>query len=49
MPFCVVKDALLHVKRCPFTLQKGIFHYAKGHVLKTEREIILQKNPIYPF
>jgi len=29
-------------------LQKGIFHYAKGHVLKTEREIILQKNLVCP-
>ncbi len=28
---------LLHFKRCPFTLQKGIFYHVKGHVLQRKR------------
>ena len=31
------KDALLHGKRRPFTLQKGIFYHAKGRLLECER------------
>ena len=37
----LVKDALLHIKRCPFALQKGIFYYLKGHILKTEKDFLL--------
>ena len=29
----LVKDALLHIKRCPFAMQYMPFYNAKGHVL----------------
>ena len=43
MPFCIAKHALLHVKRCPFTLQKGMFYNAKGRRLKSKEERNWQK------
>jgi len=33
----VLKDALLHCKRASFTLQKGMFCNAKGHLLHGKR------------
>ena len=42
----MVKDALLHIKRCPFALQKGIFYFIKEHRLKCLREEFLQKKGI---
>ncbi len=35
MLFCIVKGALLHDKRCPFTLQKTPFCNVKGHLYNT--------------
>jgi len=35
---CVVKDALLHVKRCPFAMQNMPFYKAKGRRLKSRWE-----------
>ena len=42
----MVKDALLHIKRCPFALQKGIFYFIKEHRLKCLWEDFLQKKGI---
>ena len=36
----VLKDALLHCKRASFTLQKGMFCNAKGHLLHGKRASI---------
>ncbi|GEM_PF-1124664 len=41
--FCVVKGRLLHIKRAPFTMQKGIFYNAKDALLKINKESFLQK------
>ena len=41
--FCIVKGRFLHIKRAPFTMQKGIFYNAKDALLKINLELILQK------
>ena len=49
MPFYIAKGRLLHLKRAPFTTQKGIFCNAKDHLLKSNWEITLQETPSIPF
>ena len=45
MLFCLLKDALLHFKRCPFTMQKGVFYIAKGHVLLSYHDFSFTLSP----
>ena len=46
--FYVAKGHLLHIKRAPFTKQKGIFYNAKDALLKFNKEFILQKRAPKP-
>ena len=43
----VVKDALLHCKRASFTLQKGIFCNAKGHLLQCKRALLFSDSDFF--
>ena len=43
----LVKDALLHCKRRPFTHQKMPFCNAKGHLLEAKRACIVFPTTIY--
>ena len=42
MPFYIAKGRLSHLKRAPFTMQKGIFYRAKVHLLFSIYESLLQ-------
>ena len=42
MPFYRAKGRLSHLKRAPFTMQKGIFHFTKNHLLFSIYESLLQ-------
>jgi len=48
MPFYIAKGRLLHLKRAPFTTQKGIFCNAKDALLKNNWEITLHETSSYP-
>ena len=41
VPFYRAKGRLSHLKRAPFTLQKGIFHFTKNHLLFSIYESLL--------
>ena len=42
VPFYRAKGRLLHLKRAPFTMQKGIFYFTKNHLLFPIYESLLQ-------
>ena len=42
VPFYRAKGRLSHLKRAPFTMQKGIFYRVKGHLLFSIYESLLQ-------
>ena len=42
VPFYRAKGRLLHLKRAPFTMQKGIFYFTKNHLLFSIYESLLQ-------
>lgn len=42
VPFYSAKGHLSHLKRTPFTLRKGIFYFAKVHLLFSLYESLLQ-------
>ena len=42
MPFYRAKGRLSHLKRAPFTLQRGIFYRVKAHLLFSMYEYLLQ-------
>ena len=42
VPFYRAKGRLLHLKRAPFTMQKGIFYSVKAHLLFPIYESLLQ-------
>jgi len=42
MPFYITKRHLLHLKRAPLTIQKGIFYCVKDHLLFSTYESLLQ-------
>ena len=42
MPFYRAKGRLSHLKRAPFTMQKGIFYFTKKHLLFSIYESLLQ-------
>ena len=44
-----LKGALLHVKRAPFTLQKGVFHTSKEHLLLCKRASFTVSKSTYYF
>ena len=42
VPFYRAKGRLSHLKRAPFTMQKGIFYFTKNHLLFPIYESLLQ-------
>ena len=42
VPFYRAKGRLLHLKRAPFTMRKGIFYFTKNHLLFPIYESLLQ-------
>ena len=50
VPFYRAKGRLLHLKRAPFTMRKGIFYFTKNHLLFPIYESLLQpSNALFLF